>query len=577
MQINREDILNKIISNIDIVPIISFIMYKYLIVKDIDFSLGIPFIFLIVCVVNTLLKNKKILTIVVISIYLIGSAYEYKLLYPHFLSFIPLFILVIYFYRLLIFLNVKRDKYYYLLCYIVIVHIQKMLLYKSYDLKVQDIVFPGFLIFALYYFQNIGRKILINIKKISLENIINFLIVIYPFFLIKRGNSLDILYAIVIIKIIDCIKKRNLNLNKNEKILVLFAIASIVIFIISTIGKDISEYTVMHLKSYVLNVILFIVVLQGNINKKMLIKMYKSFWIISFIPICIIYPILLNSDFMFGRISGYWNISTYSFLVLVLATFSLYMSLAKKNYEFLFTTLLLYILILFSGTRMIWLVTLISTGIIPILLKSKKIFFITLLLMILGTSYYKSLDNDNPIKMRSQAFFRIKEDTSSGIRVYMYKESVEQFLEKPILGHGFCTYGKIASERHKNDKILQNELEGSKKYYAYFYYYHAHSNFFDLLSGTGILGILGFYLFNIYILLIFIKSRNCYKYLANIGILLWIAFHFYSISDVTLYMSRVTESYLFLSAVLLGYILKNKNLMECKIKNKENNDTFKAF
>ena len=94
--------------------------------------------------------------------------------------------------------------------------------------------------------------------------------------------------------------------------------------------------------------------------------------------------------------------------------------------------------------------------------------------------------------------------------------------------------------------------------------YHSHSNFFELLCGTGILGTISFYIANLYLLYILVKNRikNNKKIICDIGILTFLFYHMYGISDVTLYMGRVTEIYFFVTGIAINFIINEKGLIK---------------
>lgn len=174
---------------------------------------------------------------------------------------------------------------------------------------------------------------------------------------------------------------------------------------------------------------------------------------------------------------------------------------------------------------------------------------------------YKSLPDNHPIKIRASAYFNIKTNTSSGSRLYMYREAMAQFKEKPLTGNGYVTYGNRAYDRHQQELNNPGVKNYDKILEAYGNYrYHAHSNFFELLCGTGLVGITSFYGFNFYLFFVLLKNKikkNKEK-ICDIGLLILIFYHMYGISDVTLYMGRVTEIYLWAMGVIVSYIVYKK-------------------
>lgn len=228
-------------------------------------------------------------------------------------------------------------------------------------------------------------------------------------------------------------------------------------------------------------------------------------------------------------------------------------------------TPILYVLVLFSGTRMIWLIVGVLSILICLFSKSIKVYAGMLVIGMILTLTYKSLKPTHPIKARASAYFNIKSNTSSGSRLYMYREAVEQFKEKPLTGNGYATYGDRAYARHQEELKNIQAKDYDKISTAYGNYrYHAHSNFFELLCGTGLIGIISFYGFNFYLFFILLKNKinkNKEK-ICDIGLLILLFYHMYGISDVTLYMGRVTEIYLWSMGIIISYVIYKKVIKE---------------
>ncbi len=413
---------------------------------------------------------------------------------------------------------------------------------------------------------NIGEKMFVKLKINEIINkVLNLIIMLYPFFLIRRNGTDSLIHTIVILTFIYCIKNKKINLKKeNKKIYILF-IVSFSFILTSLIGNSFGEHTIEHLNDYFFNLLLLFSIFQIKINYKTIFEIEKVFYCSLILPIMIISTILIETRFDFVRVSGFWNISTYSFMIGLSTIISLYLVMYCKKYKYLILMPFLYGMVLFSGTRMVWLVTFILTIFVLLISKNKKIYLgLTLILIIIMGIFFKIKD-DNPIKYRIKTIAHIKTEHSSSTRLYMYKEAFEQFLIKPINGNGFSSYGIIGQKRHKEEMENKNLQDYWKKMEAYgFTRYHSHSNFFELLCGTGIVGTISFYISNLYLFYILIKNRikNNKKVMCDIGILTFLFYHMYGISDVTLYMGRVTEIYFFVTGVIISFIINEKGLIK---------------
>ncbi|WP_147344540.1 O-antigen ligase family protein [Fusobacterium ulcerans] len=403
---------------------------------------------------------------------------------------------------------------------------------------------------------------------VILNRILNIIIILYPFFLIRRSGTDSLTNLILITTFICCLKNKKINLKmENKKIYVLFII-SLFFILSSLIGNCLGENTVKHLNEYFFNLLLLFSILQIKLESEIVFKIEKVFYCSLFLPIVVISVILIETKFKFVRVSGFWNISTYSFMIGLSTVISLYLLIYYKKYRYLILMPFLYGMVLFSGTRMIWLITFLLTFFILLISKNKKIYIGLLLgIMTLLVVFYKT-DNNNPIKYRIKTIAHTKSEHSSGTRIYMYKEALEQFKLKPINGNGFVTYGILAQKRHTEELQDETIKDYRKKKEAYGNWrYHSHNNFFELLCGTGILGTVSFYIANLYLLYLLIKNRikNNKKIMCDIGILTFLFYHMYGISDVTLYMGRVTEIYFFIVGVIINLIITAEETKNIRI------------
>lgn len=476
-------------------------------------------------------------------------------------------LLIIYFYRILILFDFEKYLFSYVIILGSLIRIEKMLVYKKYHFDNMFIIIT--IVFMIYLcVQNIGLKKIFGTFR-NVDKINEIIVLSFPFFLVRRSSNEEILWLFIITSIFYVFKNKKYIYQKIccEKKIFLFSFIPLFSFLISILFKGYSEYTKGHYFDYLGNTALFLLMLINFISVFEIKKLIKIMIIVSIIPICLVFTTLIEINFAFGRITGFWDISIYSFTILLIATILVYNMFAQEDYSCLSIGLLLYILILFSGTRMIWLVSILTFLSILILLMKKKFIFLGIIFITFGILSWKNLPMNNPIKSRAQAFFNLQENNSSGARIFMYKEAIVQFKGAPFLGNGFVTYGKNAILRHKNEDF-SGKYEHQKRE-AYGGRYHAHSNFFELLCGTGIFGILSFYGFNLYLFYLLVKNRKHYRDLCNIGILTFLCFHLYGISDVTLYMARVTEIYFYVLGIILSYILYSKNFIK---KGKDKNE-----
>lgn len=557
--------MKKYLSIINILSIIivgHFLLNKEIVNKNIIIQVGF------ICGVFEILYlkyKKNFLSLTSSAILLIILSYIYKIFYLNNIMYMCVLLLIINLYKITEDLDMNKDIYSYLLLFFIPYTIEKSIVYKIYDLK-KEIILLNLILVATFFYINLKNTGLNKeeIKRNILDEIQQLIILLYPFFLLKRGSSKDIGIIAIVIVLLSLFFKKDMKekMAKDKKIFIILSVISVIGIIFSFFGNEISKYTTEHFTEYLINIIIFISMLLMNIKEETIKKLGKSVYLCTFLLVCNIFSLLLESNFTFGRISGLWNISTYSFIVGLLTILFLYMSINYKKYEYILTTPMLYTLVLFSGTRMIWLIVGALSVLVCLFSKSIKVYAGMLIIGIVLTLTYKSLKPTHPIKTRASAYFNIKSNTSSGSRLYMYREAVEQFKEKPLAGNGYVTYGDRAYVRHQEELKNTSAKDYDKISTAYGNYrYHAHSNFFELLCGTGLIGIISFYAFNFYLFYILVKNKikKNKETICDIGLLILLFYHMYGVSDVTLYMKRVTEIYFWAMGVFLSFVFHQKN------------------
>lgn len=74
---------------------------------------------------------------------------------------------------------------------------------------------------------SIGEKMFVKLKINEIINkSLNLIIMLYPFFLIRRNGTNSIIHVILLLTFIQCIKNKKINLKEeNKKICILFIVS----------------------------------------------------------------------------------------------------------------------------------------------------------------------------------------------------------------------------------------------------------------------------------------------------------------------------------------------------------------
>ena len=249
---------------------------------------------------------------------------------------------------------------------------------------------------------------------------------------------------------------------------------------------------------------------------------------------------LVNSDFSritrFGEELG--NVNAVGMIIGISVTFSFYILLTKKKYTHIFFILIMIITILLTGSRKSLLFIFINM-IIVIYLRNRKSFkakfkFILSTILILMILYYLVFNIELFYQIVGKRIenmfdFVLGEGTNEGslnMRAYMIKVGIDMFKSNPVIGYGIDNY-----------RVLFNVVPGGRETYA-------HNNYIELMVGTGIFGVVIYYITHIFVLNELFKNyRHAY--------------------DKTIYFTfiAIIVSYIILSFSLVYYDNKHFNFL----------------
>jgi len=347
-------------------------------------------------------------------------------------------------------------------------------------------------------------------KKISLNGLINFILFLYILSLYlltyREGlNNIGNAVAFLLITIIwlnFLLTKKRLVFNKFLLIYLLFiAICATSVFYALDQGIVITKVKTLILIFLTMLSLVNYINTFDKLRNVVIYFVYSGF-------IASIY-IIINSDFYqitrFGSELG--NVNAMGMIIGISAVFCLYLILTEKKYLYLPFLLIMIPTILLTGSRKALLFICMSVIIILFLRNrnsiKNKIKFIFATIIIVMISYF--LVFNVPLfyeiigaRMENIVSFVSGEpvnERSLGTRFYMTKVGFEMFMDRPLTGYGIDNY-----------RVLYGMLpEGIETY--------AHNNYIELMVGTGIFGVLIYYLTHIIVLkdLFRASKRNMYK------------------------------------------------------------------
>ena len=334
------------------------------------------------------------------------------------------------------------------------------------------------------------------INKIINNNIFMLSFFIVFMMVLPKASSAWLIIFVVIPSLV-CIKKEGYKKTGFEIPIMFF----MVVCLLSIIGKesDIIKFSFHELIKAIKFLILLLLVPQLNIDlKKENIGILNKFIGIGIV----LYDIILFFSFKgkyivynyiyYQRYTGGYQLSSYSGTLMIIILYMLrYLFEKKRNIEkIIFLNAL--ILLIITQSRGAWLGTGIACLCYIIIEKRKeslKILLMVLFIFILIFSIKTPIVCRYTDRIRS--IVNIKTDGSNTARLAMWKKSIPVFLSSPIKGVGYRTGGK-----HINLSASDNGIV------------HCHNFIIEMLTGTGILGVVSYFFIYFNMLKSIIKSKK---------------------------------------------------------------------
>ncbi|MBF0227538.1 MAG: O-antigen ligase family protein [Desulfobacterales bacterium] len=290
-----------------------------------------------------------------------------------------------------------------------------------------------------------------------------------------------------------------------------------------------------------------------------------------------------------GRIDSTLGNPTY---VGTIAVFNIFLSFLlffkeNKNYRFiyLFFTCIAFTGLILSGTRgaLLGVITgLISTGFIYAFLSNnriiKKTTMISLVVVLIGTAglltfnliQYESLKdttkhNETEITIGERLFLLASSPMSIKVRLIAWEAVFKNLRSHPLLGVGWGNFSNIW-DKHFNPEYYLYESERP-------FLDRAHNIFLEILSTTGILGLVSYLLISGFVFFYLISAyRKSYIELSDFIWLTGLMIAYY-VQNITLFDTLVSYVSLMIILAYIHWIYSNDNdkLIE---KNKSSNNLF---
>lgn len=278
-----------------------------------------------------------------------------------------------------------------------------------------------------------------------------------------------------------------------DKFILLFLFAILLSFVDSyNLTNSIDRFS-----RYIRPVILFYILVNSNFNKNDLKNLFIAFLVGT--EFSALYGFYQHYFLNMRRISANMFTIEYAGIISITLIFSLTYFLWSDNKILTNILLVLYSLILglnllFTQTRGAWLAFILSFTAIT-LIKNRKYFVYLLIILVFIVSLSSFIVSDVYIN-RFLSIFDVQNNRSNITRLNLWKSSILIFKDHFINGVGLDSFEEVINK----DKYLVEPVMTKTS---------AHSNYFQLLAETGILGISTFLLlyFN-FIKVFYINYKN---------------------------------------------------------------------
>lgn len=384
----------------------------------------------------------------------------------------------------------------------------------------------------------------INIKELE-RKYENILLGIYPFFLIinpKLSNNILVVFLLILIGMKIYLRKKII-FSKYELFLGLFIFSILISIWFKNIDIN-NDYTMLfrHIRWLIYPLLLGQIDLDYKKIKLMLISasvgiLGYGFRLFEEVKRVFNFSEKINlSQILNHRYMGQWSIPQTA-MIMGASFFMFYFIAAmlknKRDKTILYiVSLLSFIILLSTQSRGMTLTVIIISVLMGVFIPQKEIRFLSVGIVGLSLIGCILFSKQGYVKR----YENLSKDTSSLARIEIYKEAIRIFKENKITGIGFEGFEKA---------------QNPKEYRYIDYYWHPHNMALKMLSETGIIGFIFYYLFMGNTLFMLYQNYKKNKY-CFVGILVVISLLLYENIETMMIKDIALPYIFFIIAVCLN-------------------------
>lgn len=394
--------------------------------------------------------------------------------------------------------------------------------------KITQLHWTFFACFLFYYVMSYWKE-----RNFSWEKLEKSFLYIMPIFLLERGyyNMFALYFLVVFVRKIKE-KKFLEDFRSLDKRFLGLGFAYLLSICVSSLGHMSTKMSHTQFRIQLFSLLLILFLAMAKLEKKDLDYLAFSFTLGMITPIYANLFAWVRSGFRIQEaISVLENANDWAILLVLISVVLSYLVIEQRRSIHIILYLATLLLIFCTQSRG-GILTYLITVILYVLcysLRLRKFRYLGGVAFFLLASFFYLKNSDSYV---SQKFATGFHDYSTVLRIYMRREALRQYREKPILGWGVQTFQDVMTRedlpRSEEEKAHLPEIQS---------FDHSHNNVLEVLRSFGSYGFVCYVLFYFFLFSRFWKAYWKEKEnLFLIPLLSMLAYEIYGQTDISLYM-----------------------------------------
>jgi len=416
------------------------------------------------------------------------------------------------------------------------------------------------------------QDLLLKVKfRLNVDSIMMLLVLLFPVLSLSVRHWVSGIYSVLCV-IAVFLLTREKNLDKRDKILIIFIFAYLIIFVVSGTINGWTP-TSVHAIGAQLKFLLFIpfyIYLRNNY-----IPLEWFYYAIAVSGIVLGVQSLIDIYYL-NRLQGwgiYGPIIFGDFSVLI-ASFLLVLlkynkKILSKQEAFYATGMLMAVIAtIISGSRNAWLALIVVFTLVFVFdfLRSRDPYKFVKFIALISTAILASIlfTPDKILERKDRAFNeyrsyfqgeKVTKQNSVGFRLEQWKAAIYAFAKKPVIGHGPGNTGIAVNEvveEGKADRVIYKDN-------ARVNIVHVHNGYFEMLVSQGLIGLTVLLSFFVYLYWFFLTNWQVDGVLSSLGLVHITGFLIFFLTEIPFIHDNFISIYLLFLGVFYSELQKRSD------------------